>query len=171
MRRSASGCGLVLCGRNPPEALLTLARLDPGISVTGEVPDVRPWLSACDVVVVPLRHGGGTRLKILEALAAGCPVVSTAKGAEGLEIEHGRDLLLAETPDAISDAVLWCLGNRVAAAEMADRGRALVAARYSWEANRVTVATAVAGLGLGDGVALDGSTRAQGTMPAAGWPG
>ena len=154
VRRSASGCGLVLCGRNPPEALLTLARLDPGISVTGEVPDVRPWLSACDVVVVPLRHGGGTRLKILEALAAGCPVVSTAKGAEGLEIEHGRDLLLAETPDAISDAVLWYLGNRVAAAEMADRGRALVAARYSWEANRVTVATAVAELGLGDGVAF-----------------
>ena len=70
-------------------------------------------------------------------------MVSTAKGAEGLEVENGRDLLLAETPDAISDAVLWCLGHRAAAAEMAARGRALVAARYSWEANFLTVRAAI----------------------------
>ena len=148
VRRSAPGCRLVLCGRNPPEALLALAQRDPGIEVTGEVPDVRPWLGACDVVVVPLRHGGGTRLKILEALAAGCPVVSTAKGAEGLEVEHGRDLLLAETPEAIGEAVLWCLADPAAAAAMALRGRALVAARYSWQANLATVASAMAALGL-----------------------
>lgn len=151
LRRSVPACRLVLCGRNPPEALLALARRDPGITVTGEVPDVRPWLGGCDVVVVPLRHGGGTRLKILEALAAACPVVSTAKGAEGLEVEHGRDLLLAETPAAISDAVLWCLANRAAAAAMAVRGRELVAARYSWEANLATVASATAALGLAVG--------------------
>ena len=151
VRRSAHGCRLVLCGRDPPETLLALARRDPGIAVTGEVPDVRPWLGGCDVVVVPLRHGGGTRLKILEALAAGCPVVSTAKGAEGLAVEHGRDLLLAETPEAISDASLWCLDQRAAAAEMAARGRALVAARYSWEANLANVRAALGRLGLGGG--------------------
>jgi polysaccharide biosynthesis protein PslH len=143
VRQSAPRCRLVLCGRNPPAALLDLAAGDPGVTVTGKVPDVRPWLAGCDVLVVPLRHGGGTRLKILEALAAACPVVSTAKGAEGLEVENGRDLLLAETPDAISDAVLWCLGHRAAAAEMAARGRALVAARYSWEANFLTVRAAI----------------------------
>ena len=151
LRRSVPACRLVLCGRDPPEVLLVLARRDPGIIVTGEVPDVRPWLGGCDVVVVPLRHGGGTRLKILEALAAACPVVSTAKGAEGLEVEHGRDLLLAETPAAIGDAVLWCLADRAAAAAMAVRGRELVGARYSWEANLATVESAMAALGLAVG--------------------
>ena len=70
-------------------------------------------------------------------------MVNTAKGAEGLEVEYGRDLLLAETPDAISDAVLWRLGHRAAAAQMAARGRALVAARYSWGANSLTVRAAI----------------------------
>jgi polysaccharide biosynthesis protein PslH len=112
------------------------------------VPDTRPWLAGCDVVAVPLRHGGGTRLKILEALAAGCPVVSTAKGAEGLDVADGCELLLAETPGEIGAAIVRCLRDPQGAAEMGLRGRALVEARYSWAASAATVQAALARLGV-----------------------
>jgi glycosyltransferase involved in cell wall biosynthesis len=118
--------------------------------VTGAVPDVGPWLAACDAVAVPLRHGGGTRIKILEALAAGCPVVSTRKGAEGLELEDHRHLRLADGADAMAAALLWCLAEPAAAGAMARRGGERVEKLYSWAANAARVRSAVAALADGD---------------------
>ena len=86
-----------IVGRSPTPEVLAL-RSQPGVEVTGTVPDVRPYYREAVAVVVPLRVGGGTRLKILEAMAAGVPVVSTTLGAEGLEVDPGRDLLTAIRP-------------------------------------------------------------------------
>lgn len=137
---------LVLCGRGPPPELRAMAAAEPSILVTGEVADARPWFARADVVAVPLRTGSGTRLKILEAMAAGCPVVSTRKGAEGLRLEPERHLLLADTPDELAAAVLRCLREPEAAGAMAARGREQVERLYSWRANAARVREA---LGLG----------------------
>ncbi len=103
-----------------------------GVSYTGLLPDVRPLIAGCAVCVVPLRVGSGTRLKILEALALGAAVVSTSKGAEGLELEAGRDLVVADEPDEIADQVSALLDDPDRRAELAAAGRETVAARYSW---------------------------------------
>jgi glycosyltransferase involved in cell wall biosynthesis len=96
------------------------------------VDDLRPHLSAAAVVVVPLRLGSGTRLKILEAWAMGRPVVSTALGAEGLDGVAGRHLLIADDPAEFASAVLRVLGEPALASELGRAGRALAAERYSW---------------------------------------
>ncbi|MGC9025004.1 MAG: glycosyltransferase family 4 protein, partial [Chloroflexia bacterium] len=102
------------------------------VQLTGWVEDVRPWIASSQATVVPLRQGGGTRLKILESLALGTPVVSTSKGAEGLEVEDGRHLLLADTPESFAEAVLALLRDRALWARLSAQGRALVAERYDW---------------------------------------
>lgn len=127
-------CRLLLVGRDPTKQMKQAAKNDPGIIVTGKVPDVRPYLAAASVVVVSLLEGSGTRLKILEAFAAGRPVVSTSKGAEGLEARDGEHLLIR---DAIEDIVagvsrLWSepnLGQRLTSAAYE-----LVTEKYSWQA-------------------------------------
>jgi glycosyltransferase involved in cell wall biosynthesis len=119
-----------IVGRNPSPRVLRLAE-DPSVEVVGQVPTVVPHLRAAAVFVVPLRIGGGTRLKIYEAMAAGRAVVSTSVGAEGLEFSDGRDLLLADTPDAFAKAVTMLLLDR-------DRRRGIEhaasaqAARFDW---------------------------------------
>ena len=94
VRAREPGATLSLVGRHPPEWLRAKVANTPGVRVFADVPDVRPFLATCGMLVVPLRIGGGSRLKILEALAAGTPVVSTRVGAEGLELAPGRDLLV-----------------------------------------------------------------------------
>lgn len=105
----------------------------PGVLFTGHVGDVRSEVAKSAVCVVPLRSGGGTRLKILEALALGVPVVSTTKGAEGLELENGRDLLIADSADALAAATLRVLTDDTLAAELSAAGRRVVEERYTWE--------------------------------------
>ncbi len=100
---------------------------------TGYLQDIRPRLSRSWVNVVPLITGGGTRLKILESLAAGTPVVATTKGAEGLELTPGRDLLVADAPADFAEAVLRVLGDRALREQLASHGRATVAANYDWQ--------------------------------------
>ncbi|MFO1074531.1 MAG: glycosyltransferase [Geminicoccaceae bacterium] len=134
---------LVLCGRQPPPELLAAAAYDAEIVVTGEVADVRPWLAAADIAVAPLRTGSGTRLKILEAMAAACPVVSTGKGAEGLAVVDGEHLLLADEAGAFVAALRRCLDQPAEAMAMAMRGNALVERLYSWTANRARVRAAL----------------------------
>ena len=95
-------------GRSPTPAVRRLAA-EPGVEVTGRVDDVRPYLATSTVNVVPLRIGGGTRLKIFEAMAAGRAVVSTSIGAEGLPTENGRHLLLADDPTAFARSVVTLL--------------------------------------------------------------
>jgi polysaccharide biosynthesis protein PslH len=101
-----------IVGRNCHPSVLDLAKDDPSIIVTGEVPDAMEYVVKGSVVVVPLLHGSGTRLKILEAWAVDRPVVSTSKGCEGIECRHDHDILIADTPQAFADAVLRLLDDR-----------------------------------------------------------
>ena len=96
------------------------------------MPDVRPFIAAADVVVVPLRIGSGTRLKILEALAMGRPVVTTRIGAEGLDLVDGEHVLIADGPTAFAAAVDRVLADDRLAAQLGERGRTLVERSYDW---------------------------------------
>lgn len=104
-----------------------------GAELTGYLDDVRPAVAQSWACVVPLRVGSGTRLKILEALALGTPVISTSKGAEGLEVTHEENILIADDPESFAQAVLRLLGNEALRARLSANGRRLVEERYSWE--------------------------------------
>ncbi|GAB4524235.1 MAG: glycosyltransferase family 4 protein [Anaerolineales bacterium] len=106
--------------------------LDEGVTLTGYLEDIRPAVARAWVTVVPLRVGGGTRLKILESLALGTPVVSTSKGAEGLDLEDGKHLLIADNPQDFSAAVLRLLEDPELRARLAAQGRARVRQHYDW---------------------------------------
>jgi glycosyltransferase involved in cell wall biosynthesis len=133
IRERFPGWRLTLAGRDPAPAVVALGS-EANVEVTGTVEDIRPYYGEAVAAIVPLRTGGGTRLKILEAMAAGVPVVSTPLGAEGLAVSPGLDILIAENDEdwlaqlsALSTREdLW---NR-----LADAGRRLVTARYDWEA-------------------------------------
>jgi glycosyltransferase involved in cell wall biosynthesis len=134
LRRRHRQCTVALVGRKPTAAVTALAAADPLLQVTGTVDDVRPWLHGSKVSIVPLRVGGGTRLKIYEAMAAGVPAVSTTIGAEGLDVIDGVNIRLADTPQAFADACADLLDDAAARERMADAARQMVAERYSWEA-------------------------------------
>lgn len=122
-----------IVGRKPTAEVRALAG-GQRIEVTGTVPDVRPYYGEALIAVAPLRVGGGTRLKILEAMAAGIPVVSTTLGAEGLAAEPGVDYLVADTGDAMAQAILHVALDPARWARMASAGRELVQRRYDWAA-------------------------------------
>jgi len=128
--RPTARCSLV--GMDPPASVRRLAAV-PGVEVVGTVADVRPWLARASVVVVPLRSGSGTRLKILEAFAAGRPVVSTRIGAEGLTVVHGQHLLLADDAGEFAAAVLRLLSDTWLQRQLALRARELVESDYTWD--------------------------------------
>jgi polysaccharide biosynthesis protein PslH len=119
-----------IIGARPPPALRAL--VGPRIELTGFVPDLRPHLAAAAAVVVPLRMGGGTRLKIVEAMAMGKAIVSTTLGAEGIEAVVGRDLLVEDQPAAFADAVNRLLAEPDLAARIGRSARQLAVARYAW---------------------------------------
>jgi polysaccharide biosynthesis protein PslH len=104
----------------------------PGVQFTGYVPDVRPLVARSAVSVAPIRFGGGTRLKILEALALGTPVVATTKGAEGLEVEHGQNILMADDAASFAECVVRVMQHPDVRARLAEGGRRLVELRYDW---------------------------------------
>ncbi|MFO7535132.1 MAG: glycosyltransferase family 4 protein [Kiritimatiellia bacterium] len=118
-------------GRNPSPEILALGRV-PGIEITGPVDDLSPWYQRCAAAVVPIRAGGGTRLKILEAMAYGRPVVSTAIGCEGIQAETGRHLVVADRPSEMADALRDVLTRPQYAAQLSREARKLVEERYSW---------------------------------------
>lgn len=125
---------LVVTGRAQPEHLEGIAG-HPQVTLTGFVKDLRPTLAEASVMVCPLLAGGGTRLKILEAWAAGLPVVSTRIGAAGLEgAQPGTHLLLDDEPGAFADSVVSLLRDPARRSALAQAGRALAAARYDWGA-------------------------------------
>ena len=112
--------------------MCALADPDAGISVTGYVPDVEPIIRHSSVLVVPLRAGSGMRVKILTALAQGLPVVTTTLGYEGIAAVSGRDLLVADTPEAFAEAVLRVLTDEALARSLAANGRRLVEQLYDY---------------------------------------
>ena len=122
---------VLIVGKNPAPAVQALAAL-PGVTVTGEVEDVRPFYQKAWLQMVPLLIGGGTRLKIVESLALGTPVVSTRIGAQGLDLEDGRHLLLGDLPEEFAGAIVRLLGDEALRARLAEEGRAQVLAHYTW---------------------------------------
>jgi glycosyltransferase involved in cell wall biosynthesis len=134
VRAQEPSARLCLVGRNPPEELRREVEGLPGVELHASVPDVRPYLASCGLMVVPLRIGGGSRLKILEALASGVPVVSTRVGAEGLCLEPGKHLTVVEDADALAPALVAAIRAPGAARAQAERGRRVVLERYDWDA-------------------------------------
>jgi glycosyltransferase involved in cell wall biosynthesis len=123
---------VTVVGRHPPEAIRALATTDASVRVTGTVPDVRPFIESAAGFIVPLRIGGGTRLKIFEAMAMECPVVSTPVGAEGLPVRDGEHLLLAESAEDFARAAAGLLLDQPRAAALASAAAALVRTSHSW---------------------------------------
>jgi polysaccharide biosynthesis protein PslH len=123
---------LLIVGRNPSPALVERIRQTAGVELHANVADVRPYLGSSGVMAVPLRIGGGSRLKILEALACGLPVVSTKIGAEGLLLKPNEDYVEAEE-DAMADALVRAIRHPEAMSALAEHGRRLVLAMYDWE--------------------------------------
>jgi glycosyltransferase involved in cell wall biosynthesis len=133
VRRSEPDARLCLVGRNPPDWLRCEVTSLPRVELHADPPDVRPFLYRSTVLAVPLRIGGGSRLKILEALACGLPVVSTRIGAEGLHLKTGEHLDIVEDVEAMADALGRCLREPQTARERAERGRRVVQERYDWQ--------------------------------------
>lgn len=131
IRREIPDVSLTVVGRNPTPRLRAAA-LAAGVEVTGTVDDVRPYLAGGAVYVVPLRVGGGTRLKIFEALAMGKAVVSTTVGAEGLPLVPGEHFLRADDPAEFASAVVSLLRDPARRRALGTAGRRLVEARYAW---------------------------------------
>jgi len=126
---------LTVVGRNPYPALIELSKRDSAVIVTGRVDDVRPYMERASVYVVPLRIGGGTRLKIFEAMAMERPLVSTTIGAEGLPLTNEVELLVADTPETFAAAVVRVLSDETLRTTLAQQAATLVRTQFGW--NRV----------------------------------
>jgi glycosyltransferase involved in cell wall biosynthesis len=133
IRAKRPRCAVAIVGRNPGPDIRALADRDPLVTVTGTVPDVRPYLWGSPVSIVPLRVGGGTRLKIYEAMAAGAAVVSTSIGAEGLDVSSPDHLRLADTPESFAEACFELLDDEPGRRRMAQAALELVSTRFSWD--------------------------------------
>ena len=123
---------LTVVGRNPSASLVQLGEKNPSIVVTGRVDDVRPYIDQAAVYIVPLRIGGGTRLKIYEAMAMEKPIVSTTIGAEGLPLSNGIELLLADKPESFANSVVQLLHEPEVANRIGACAAATVRQRFSW---------------------------------------
>ena len=134
VQERVAGTRLTVVGRAPSPGMRALATRNPAIGLTGTVADVRRYLERAAISVVPLRVGGGTRLKIYEAMAMGIPVVSTSIGAEGLPVRNGEHLLIADTAEEMVTAICTLLGDRARAGVLAANALAHVREHCSWDA-------------------------------------
>jgi len=123
---------LYVVGKNPSKLVKELASRDARVIVTGRVEDVRPFIEKAKIFIVPLRIGGGTRLKILEAMAMGKAVISTTIGAEGIECKDGIDIAIADAPHDFAGKVIDLCRQPVLVAAMGQEGRNLVCQKYDW---------------------------------------
>ena len=142
IRQARSDATLTSVGRDD-NALAAECRAAPGVHLTGWVPDIDPFVQASRLLVVPMRAGSGMRVKILEAMARGLPVVSTTVGCEGIGVVSGEHLLVADTSEAFAAAVLRVLADDGLAASLARQARALVLARYDVGAVEAAVLKAI----------------------------
>jgi polysaccharide biosynthesis protein PslH len=131
IRSRVPSVSLYLVGRNPRAQLSAFHDKD-GVFVTGEVADVREFYERAAVAIVPLRSGGGTRLKILEAMALGIPVVSTTVGCEGLNVENGKHLVVVDEPKRFADAVIEIFDNEKLCRSLVQASRKVVEEQYDW---------------------------------------
>jgi glycosyltransferase involved in cell wall biosynthesis len=132
VKRRVPEARLVVAGMNPTHALRERARQDRAIEITGFVEDIRPVITAASVYVCPILDGGGTRLKLLDAMALGMPIVSTPVAAEGLDAEDGTHLLIRECDTRFVDAVVACLEDPQRCSELGGAARSLAVRRYDW---------------------------------------
>src|SRR5262249_51877510 len=121
-----------IVGSRPHSKIIELAKRN-GIEVTGEVPDIRPYLAEASALVVPLRSGAGTRLKILQAMAMECPVISTELGAEGLDVVHGQNILIADTVDQFITHILKVTLSPETSVPLGKAACQLVRNKYDWQ--------------------------------------
>jgi sugar transferase (PEP-CTERM/EpsH1 system associated) len=134
IREQIPSVRLNIVGAKPTATIRALGEKDASITVTGSVPDVRPYAEDCGAFIVPLRSGSGVRVKILNALSMGLPVVSTTVGAEGIAVESEKNILLADSPTDFANAVVRLLQYPEVGDELGKKGRELMEAQYSWEA-------------------------------------
>lgn len=133
IQAAAPSARMTVVGRRPPRWMPGFCSRH-GARLAADAPDVRPHLAETSVVVVPLRIGGGSRLKILEAMAAGKPVVSTSIGAEGLDVRHEEHILISDDPQDFAHTTVHLLNDAARRQALARAGRELVEAEYGWDA-------------------------------------
>jgi polysaccharide biosynthesis protein PslH len=134
IRSKLSGVTLTIIGKNPPKDFLKLAEdKNNGIVVTGFVPELNPYFAESGLTVIPVRAGGGMRVRILEAFARAMPVVTTTVGLEGIQAQPGKDVLVADSPDDFADAVIRLLNNEALQDQLSTNGRRLVETKYDWQ--------------------------------------
>jgi glycosyltransferase involved in cell wall biosynthesis len=126
-----SDARLIIAGKDPPRELLAQTAA-PRITVTGTVPDLRPYLARATVAVSPIRYGAGIQNKLLEAMAMATPVVSTPQATAALQVRPGRDLLVADTPQACAEAVLTLLADEGLCWRVSQAGRRYVETHHDW---------------------------------------
>jgi glycosyltransferase involved in cell wall biosynthesis len=124
---------LTILGKNPPADFLQMAAENPGvITVTGYVPELKPYLEQAALMVIPVRAGSGMRVRILEALAQAMPMVTTTIGLEGIDARHGEEVLVADTAEDFASQVIRLMGDVELQASLAERGRQLAERAYDW---------------------------------------
>jgi sugar transferase (PEP-CTERM/EpsH1 system associated) len=132
IRKAKPDVTVTIVGRNPSPALVELGKRDAAVEVTGRVDDVRPYMDRAAAYIVPIRIGGGTRLKIYEAMAMEQPIISTTVGAEGLPLVNGKHLLLADTAESFAAAVTQVLADSALARQLGASAASLVRERFGW---------------------------------------
>lgn len=129
-KRPKTVCDII--GARPPQQLIDYGKSHTEVNVTGYVDDTTTYLQKAGLMIVPLRAGGGMRVKILNALSQALPLVTTTLGCEGIQVEHGRHLLIADTPSEFAEAVLWLLDNPDLANKLGENGRRLIQEKYDY---------------------------------------
>ncbi|HEV2382526.1 MAG TPA: glycosyltransferase [Terriglobia bacterium] len=133
VKRQRSGVRLYVAGMKPSDSLVRWLKQDPDITVVASPPDIRPWIARAAVFVCPMVDGGGTKVKLLDAMAMGKAIVSTSVGCEGLEVTHGDNILIADTPEEFASTISQALESRALRERLGAAGRGLVERNYSWE--------------------------------------
>jgi glycosyltransferase involved in cell wall biosynthesis len=159
VRNQRPNVRFVVAGRNPASHFVKELSTSFGVEFTGTIPDMRPYLSVASVVVVPLRMGSGTRIKILEACAAGKPVVSTMLGAEGLAFEPNKEIVLADVPAQFAGAVVRLLQDPERRRAIGSAARTKTVDSYSQAALKASLDFAIAGSTCSRGSVRAGGTR------------
>ena len=146
IKKHCSKARLLMVGREPTAFMQAAAKNDGNITVTGRVINIEPYLASASVMVVPLQKGSGTRFKVLEAFASNCPVVSTAKGVEGLDVEDGKHLLIRDRPIEIARGVIQLWRYHKQAQSLTRAAYQRVQEKYSWEASGYQIQKALSDL-------------------------